>query len=170
MSKKDLYIFALVALFCIIYGFLVGDEYTEFGAMILMDVSIAFLYLYPIPLIVLGWFILRHRKILRWIAPLLLPVLLLLSFGQGKLDHQRAYHDCIKNGEKLRAALKEYHKAHGQYPDNLSQLGWPHLPGRRVLGGNMWDYEGEKDHYRLCCWDFLSRDIATESEPFRIED
>jgi len=166
VEKKKPYALVLMAVICVGYGMVVGEQMVD-GTM-----SGAPLFFFPIALLLslilfpIGWFLSKPKILYRVLGALLLPSLAALGWIGGAADHSKAYQDCLKNGERLRGVLAVYHKAHGEYPGTLTQLGWDHLPGNRLIGKNILHYYGTRDHYHLYFGDSLTTVTATESEPF----
>ena len=93
----------------------------------------------------LGWL----KGKLFWGFALGLPLLLLAAWFAAGRDLQAALEDCWRNADHLRSDLTRYRTQHGGLPGNLEQLGWPKLPGKRLLGNSVLHYEARVDRYRL---------------------
>lgn len=94
----------------------------------------------------------------------------LLLFGivwfAGRAEANRAYNDCVEQGEFVRVALANHKARHGVYPATLAGLDTV-LPGRLLLPPHLLRYAPTPAGYRLEFSDFLVSHAATESEQFR---
>jgi hypothetical protein len=119
--------------------------------------------------LLLGWLLTRLASRV-WYVGLVVGVACAGMFGAGLLlgdqESTRALNDCIDRGETVRAALSDYHRQHGRYPDELAELGMSDLPGNLLLRGNILRYRSTGTGYRLEFGDWLVTHEATESSPF----
>jgi hypothetical protein len=158
--NRRLLIFFLISLSAVVFGICTGEAFINYFT----SVFIGFPAL--IALIPIGWFLGRPSKVLRWVFPILLPGFLAGAFCLASEDIGQAYRNCAAHGEELRKDLAQYKKTHGAYPEFLSQLGWKQLPGRRLIGGNILHYDGNKNGYWMYFTDGFGTCEARESEPF----
>ena len=138
-----------------------GEEYLPTYPFDFLIGFFLFISFFPI-----GWILCRPKRSAKWLGALFLPSVLVLSWIVGATDQGNAYQDCMKKGEQLRGALSQYHKIHGHYPDDLTQLGWTTLPGKRFIGSTILKYEIRKDGYKMHFSGGPTSVVATESEPF----
>lgn len=93
----------------------------------------------------------------------------LLLFGvvwfAGRAEANRAFNECVEQGESVRVALANHKARRGVYPATLGELDM-RLPGRLLLPPHLLRYAPTPAGYRLEFSDFLVSHAATESEPF----
>ena len=92
-------------------------------------------------------------------------ILYIAAFAAGSLSFERAFNECLAQGEELRGRLREYQRVNGRYPEHLAQLHGP-TPCGRLLRPTILDYAGTGDGYVLSFRDWLVEHRATESTTF----
>ena len=102
----------------------------------------------------------------RAVASAMLVAALAAGLWGGSVVEARAFNACVARGEDVRAALEAYRVAHGEYPPSLAALGWPRLPGARLLHGNLLTYESDRSSYRLRFRDWFYEYRASNESAF----
>ncbi len=138
-----LLIFITFALSAILFGIALGEESFFPGPEIALG-TFSLLILFPI-----GWFLGKTRRASRWGFAAALPLLFLFAWIAGSFDLRQAYRDCERNSDQLRADLTQYRDHNGNFPLSLNQLGWPRLPGGRLLGKSILHYDFGIKSYRM---------------------
>jgi len=78
----------------------------------------------------------------------------------------RAYAECSRRGEGVRAALEEYRRYNGGFPATLDEIPDFEIPGRRLLRPGLLKYQRTGDGYVLSYRDTYVENIATHERPF----
>jgi hypothetical protein len=105
----------------------------------------------------------------RWSRLTAITVLLALFVGallMGKRQAGNAFNDCVSRGEEVRRALTRYRDQHGEYPTQLSKIEARARCGRRMLRGDLLEYERRGAGYSLKFSDWLVSFSASEANPF----
>jgi len=138
-----LLIFIPFALSTILFGISLGEE-SLFPAPERALGIFGLFVLFPV-----GWLLGGPHLKSRWIFASVLPFLMLFSWLGGILDLREATQDCLRNADQLRADLVQYHDRKGSFPQTLDQLGWPRLPGGRLMGKSILHYDFGIKSFRL---------------------
>lgn len=84
----------------------------------------------------------------------------------GRHEATIAFNDCVERGEEVRTALARYHRKYKRYPESLEMLAMQNLPGKRLLRGNLLQYIGSEQRYRLMFRDHFVTHVASERNGF----
>lgn len=89
------------------------------------------------------------------------------GFLGGYRLSKEVMNDCVHRGEEVRAALAEYRRDHGRFPQKLSQLPRGSTCGDRLMRGTILHYQHQNgEGYAMRFGDSLSMHDATHEAPF----
>jgi len=92
-------------------------------------------------------------------------VLFAVGYSVGLREQERAVTEVSNRAEELRRALEVYHDTWSEYPDELSDLDVA-VPGKRILRGDLLDYERTLTGYRMTFEDGFGRYEADHRHGF----
>jgi hypothetical protein len=107
------------------------------------------------------------RAVLRVLAMSACAALGAAGFVTGDHEHTRAYNECVRHGEEIRAQLSAYRQREGHYPDRLDRaVDQKRLCNRTLRGSILW-YSATASTYQLEFGDDLVTFRAGEDLPTR---
>ncbi|HEX9985614.1 MAG TPA: hypothetical protein VGF69_20315 [Thermoanaerobaculia bacterium] len=123
-------------------------------------VQYVFLVTIPLATAVLAWWSGSRA------AMLVTGVAALFGLLAGQASWHRAFADCLRRGEVVRAALNDFRKTRGHYPIHLRDLSVEDEPCRCTMRGTILHYSKNEYGYRIWFTDHVTRYEATNGAGF----
>lgn len=107
-----------------------------------------------------------NQRAVPWIAVSgCLAAAFVVGLWLGMTDFNRAYNECVQEGESVRQALADYRSRFGSFPPSLDQLHMVRPPGRLFLGGSILLFQATPAAYSLSFTDGAVRWSSNEKTP-----